>query len=244
MTFIHPSSVNLRKKELKDQETLVTGERQLFAFTEKRQNVSVAGGGSQTFLLTTTRLDPMTYMLFGAHKLEVKERGLECDNWLPIVGNLDALDDIQHLKTLMEACMLRVFEGLVVSRGRQGQSLGISPREESELGDIDEHKDYSMSLDEVRELDLLTCRCVRILNRYSEERVSQSRSNSSLAIPMGSPSAQSPWSLGSSRSGFSTPSYGGSTLFGSRAGTPTGSYGGSTSFNSGASTPSKLSRKF
>lgn len=236
--------MNYRKRELKDQEVLVTGERQLFAFTEKRQNVSTPGSGSQTFLVTTTRLDPMTYMLFGAYRLHLTERGLECDNWLPIVGNLDALDDIQCLKTLMEACMLRVFEGIVMSRQRQGQSLAISPREESEFSDIDEHKDYSMSLDEVKELDLLTRDVVRILNRYSDERaVSQSRYSPRPATPMGSPSVQS-LRLGSSFSGLSTPSYGGSTLFGSRASTPTGSYGGSTLFNSRASTPSKLSRKF
>jgi small subunit ribosomal protein S24e len=218
--------VNHRKRELKDQESLSAGEKQLFAFTEKRQNVSAPGGGAQTFLVTTTRLDPMTYMLFGAYKLEVTERGLECDNWLPIVGNLDALDDIQRLKTLMEACMLRVFEGIVMSRQRRGQS-SILPREESESGDIDEDKDYSMSREEVRELDLLTRDVVRILNRYSEERaVMQSRYNSRPATPVGSPSMQSLRLPGSSLSGYSTPNYGGSM------------------YNSRPGTPSKLSRRF
>jgi len=40
----------------------------------------------------------------------------DCDGWLPIVGNIDGLDDIQRLKTLMEACMLRVFEGIMMGR--------------------------------------------------------------------------------------------------------------------------------
>jgi hypothetical protein len=54
----------------------------------------------------------MTYMLFGAYNLLVTRRGLECDGWLPVTGNLYALDDVQRLKTLFEKCMLRVFEGV------------------------------------------------------------------------------------------------------------------------------------
>lgn len=223
MTFIHPSSVNNRKKERTD---ILSGpppdEKQLFAFTEKRQNVSGGGSGAQTFLVSTTRLDPMTYMLFGAYKLQVMDRGLECDNWLPIVGNLDALDDVQHLKTLMEACMLRVFEGITMGRRhRRGAILPAIPREEeSESGDEDEDRDYSMSRDEIKDLDLMTRDVVRILNRYSDERVAtQSRQNSRPATPMGSPSMQSMRLPGSSLSGYSTPQYGGSA-FSSRPGTP------------------------
>lgn len=223
--------MNHRKRELPDQEVISAGEKQLFAFTEKRRNVSSAGGGAQTFLVTTTRLDPMTYMLFGAYKLEVTERGLECDNWLPIVGNLDALDDIQRLKTLMEACMLRVFEGITMGkRQRRGQMLPIAPREqesefEDESGEEDK-KDYSMSREEVKELDLMTRDVVRILNQYSEERIAtQSRHNSRPATPMGSPSFQS-MRLPGSFSGYSTPNYGGSA------------------YNSRPGTPSKLSRRF
>ncbi|KAF8078620.1 P-loop containing nucleoside triphosphate hydrolase protein [Lyophyllum atratum] len=203
-TFIHPSSVNHRKRELPDQESVSPGEKQLFAFAEKRQNVSTGGGNAQTFLVTTTRLDPMTYMLFGAYKLQVTERGLECDNWLPIVGNLDALDDVQHLKTLMEACMLRVFEGITMGRRhRRGSAMR-----------------------EVKELDLMTRDVVRILNRYSDERMaSQSRQNSRPATPMGSPSTQ-PIRLPGSISGYSTPTFGGSA------------------YNSRPGTPSRLSRRF
>ena len=169
----------------------------------------------------------MTYMLFGAYKLEVTERGLECDNWLPIVGNLDALDDIQRLKILMEACMLRVFEGIVIGRQQRRGQLSSLAREESESGDSDEGKDYSMSREELKELDLLTRDVVRILNRYSEERsLTQSRYNSRPATPIGSPSIQSLRLPGSSLSGYSTPNYGGSM------------------FNSRPGTPSKLSRRF
>ncbi|KAG6813786.1 hypothetical protein H0H92_007198 [Tricholoma furcatifolium] len=188
-TFIHPSSVNHRKKETSDQDA--PGEKQLFAFTEKRQNISNGATNAQTFLVTTTRLDPMTYMLFGAYKLQITERGLECDNWLPIVGNLDALDDVSELKTLMEGCMLRVFEGITMGRRHRRGTVPTLPREEAESGDEDEDRDYSLSRDEVKELDLMTRDVVRILNRYSEERMaSQSRQNSRPATPMGSPLMQ------------------------------------------------------
>lgn len=65
-----------------------------------------------TYLRNVTRLDPLTYMLFGAYNLVVTRRGLECDGWLPVTGNLYALDDLQRLKALLERCMLRVFEGV------------------------------------------------------------------------------------------------------------------------------------
>jgi len=200
-TSIHPSSVNHRKRVSMVQES---GEKQLYAFAEKRQNISAPGAASQKYLMTTTRLDPMTYMLFGAYNLQVTERGLECDEWLPIVGNVDGLDQIQRLKVLMDSCMLRVFEGITVGRQR---------RREVESEEEDEKRDYSLSATEVKELDIFTRDIVRILNRYSEERIgSQSRSST----PMGSPS------MGSVRlpSGYSTP------------------YGGSRS-----STPSRLSRR-
>ena len=169
-------------------------EKQLYAFAEKRQNLSSGGPSSSTsmMLVTTTRLDPMTYVLFGAYEIEVTERGLDCDGWLPVVGNVDALDDIQRLKTLMESCMLRVFEGIINNRQKQRwrSNLPMMGREEGESEDEDtgSRRDYSLSPEEVRELDLMTRDIVRILNHYSEERVStQSRHNSRPGTPMDSP---------------------------------------------------------
>ncbi|KAJ7169897.1 hypothetical protein C8R46DRAFT_1090468 [Mycena filopes] len=174
MTFIHPSSVNNRKHTMTEHQD----EKQLYAFMEKRQNTT-------TSFHTPDDSNPLTYMLFGAYKLQVTERGLDCDGWLPIVGNLDALDDIQRLKTLMESSMLRVFEGIIMSRRQARASL---PPDDEEL------RDLSLSRDEVKELDFLTRDIVRILNRYSDERMrTQSRQSSRPATPYG-------------RSGFSTPS--------------------------------------
>jgi small subunit ribosomal protein S24e len=194
-------------------------------FAEKRQNVSSGQQNAQKFILTTTRLDPVSYILFGAYDIIVTERGLECDEWLPIVGNIDALDDIQRLKYLMEACMLRVFEGITFQRHRQRAQRDLIPlardqekEEESDDDDDATNKDYSLTSKEIRELDLMTRDIVRILNNYSDERIaSQSRHNSRPGTPS-SPTLGSS-RLSGGRSGTSTP-FGGLSAFNSRPGTP------------------------
>lgn len=157
-------------------------EKQIYAYTEKRRNATTGSSNPQMFLVGCTRLDPLSYILFGAHHIEVTEKGLICDGWLPVVGNLDALDDIQRLKTLMESCMLRVFEG--VSRGRRRR--GIQPQRiplprddiDEESGDEDDPRTRNLTLSgtEIKELDFLTRDIVSVLEKYNEERLrSQSR---------------------------------------------------------------------
>jgi len=234
--LIHPSSVNNRKRDVSasSQDGKVIG-KQIIAYAEKRQNISMPGSSSSApmFLVTTTKLDPMTYVLFGAHQIAVTAHGLECDEWLPIVGNVYTLDDIQRLKVMMEACMSRVFEGLAMRRTRFSRlAVAVSPREEEESGDEEDArgnpKDYSLSPNEVKELDYLTRDIVSILNRYATERMeTQSRTNSRPATPMDSPSyinAKLP-QFGT-RSGASTP------------------YGVRSAYNSRPGTPSRLSRAF
>lgn len=159
-------------------------ERQIFAFSEKRQNVSTGCTNPQMYLIGSTRLDLLSYMLFGAYRVEATGRGLECDEWLPIVGRVDVLNDIQRLKALMESCMLRVFEG--VSRGQRSMRSSASrnsshiagPRDNLD-GESDEsdnnmqRQDRRLSEIEVKELDFLTRDIVSILDRYSEERLTK-----------------------------------------------------------------------
>jgi len=221
VAIIHPSSVNHRKREVAEG-NLPPDEKQLYAFADKRRNDSVAGGSPQTYLVTTSRLDPLTYILFGAHRVEVVERGLECDEWLPIVGDVRVLDDVQRLKKSMEAVMLRVFEGITMSRLRKGQKLPILRREEEEeefeSGEEADDRDYTLSIAEIKELDILTRDLVRVLNRYSDERIAnQSRQHSRAATPLGSPfsAATRLPAVGGTRSGYTTPN-----VFQSRPGTP------------------------
>jgi small subunit ribosomal protein S24e len=218
--LIHPSSVNQRRKVLTN-EGDQADEKQMYAFADKRRNESTGSSSATTFLVTTTRLDPLTYILFGAHNVDVVERGLECDNWLPIVGDVNILDDIQRLKTFMEASMLRVFEGIAMSRLRKGQALPVRPREEeSESESWDEEdskKDYTLSSQEVEELDYMTKDIVNILTRYNADRIAQSRQQSRAVSPV--PGSSQSWIYsrpsGGSVSGYSTPNN-----FYSRPGTP------------------------
>ena len=231
--IIHPSSVNHRKREMpKDGSPHV--EKQIVAYAEKRQNISTSAN-AEKYLVATTRLDPLTYVLFGAYRISVTSRGLECDDWLPIVGRTDVLDDLERLKVMMEDCMLRVFQGIMASRQRKAHQnrkpLTYAEGREDESGDEEEDdlRNVPLTDTEMKELDLMTMDVVRILNHYSTYRIAmQSQSNSRPGTPMDSPSLASvrlpytPYS--GNRSGYSTP------------------YNIASAYSSRPSTPSRLSR--
>lgn len=112
-------------------------------------------------------------MLFGAHDIRVTQGGLECDNWLPIVGNVSALDDVERLKDVLDLSLLRVFEGLGVAISKGRAQLAIKPSrtqhdDEENEGEADQEAvdldDPTLSEQEVAELDSLTAGVVRILN--------------------------------------------------------------------------------
>ncbi|KAH7883584.1 hypothetical protein F5I97DRAFT_1813120 [Phlebopus sp. FC_14] len=221
-TFIHPSSINHRKHiEPGDDQ----GERQLYAYAEKRRNLSMVGQSPQTYLINTTRLDPMTYLLFGAYDIQLTGRGLECDEWLPVVGNLDILDDILRLKTMLESCMSRVFEAIHMSQQKKGQRRMGIPAQEDESGEERLlNQDLSLSPEETMDLESIARDTVRLLNRYSDERmVSQSQPSSLSATPTASPVLSTNRFV---RSGYSTP------------------YGARSAHSSRPSTPSRLARSF
>ncbi|TFK30455.1 DEAH box polypeptide 36 [Coprinopsis marcescibilis] len=204
LTFIHPSSVN------KGASTTPSHQRQLFAYSEKRRNMSAGGGNPQTNLISTTRLDPLVYLLFGAYSPRVVERGLECDKWLPIVGNVDALDNINSLKKYMEESLLRVFEGILMSRRTIRHDIAVrAHEEESEFGEDETlRRSTSLSMQEVKELDMMTNGIVKILDRYTAERMPFNTPNiSQPATPDASPRRFTPRLPGGTRSGYATPNY-------------------------------------
>ena len=203
-------------------------EKEIIAFAEKRQNISVVTNNPQKFIVTTTRLDPMSYMLFGAHNVQVAGRGLECDEWLPVIGNLGALDQISRLKEAMDLCFLRIYEGIIMSkRNRHGRVVIPRPEEKEEESDDDADdetgqaraQDLSLSTAEIGEFEDLTRNLVYVLNQYSDERIaSQSVTNSRPGTPVDSPYFGVS-RLPSMRSGTSTP-YNIGSAFNSRPGTP------------------------
>lgn len=151
------SSVNSPKRVTASQgnnhsisaEVFQSFERRLYAFVEKANTIGV--GMSETAVLNapkslrgTTRIDPMTYLLFGAAKLQLGEfpfRGMICDEWLPIKGHHVHLGDLARLRELMDGCILRVFEGLAKMLGmsrhererhRLGTRAGAEPADDDD----------------------------------------------------------------------------------------------------------------
>ena len=232
--IVHPSSVNHRKRDSSKFGNESRLEKHIVAYMEKRQTISSSHSGEK-YIIGTTRLDPLTYVLFGAHRISVTERGLECDEWLPIIGRMEVLDDLERLKVMMEDCMLRVFQGLIASRQRRAhrnrRPLTYDGGREDESGDEeDDLSDTPLSDTEIKDLGLMTMDVVRILNHYSRYRAAmQSQSNSRPGTPMDSPSLASarlpPYTPYSGpRSGQSTP------------------YNIGSAYSSRPSTPSRLSR--
>jgi HrpA-like RNA helicase len=174
---IHPSSVQHVKHTKLNEDYL--GEKDLFAFSEKIKNVSHAGSsGGPTMLRNVTRLDPLTYMLFGACKLRMSFDGtMQCDDWLPVKGESDALEDVERVKAVLDLSMLRVFEG-------------ISGGKESEVGYGETSK--RLTKQEAEEFETLTAGVVNILNLYSSGRIA-SRGSTRPATPLANSGRSTPF---------------------------------------------------
>lgn len=176
--MIHPSSVQHAKHTKYDED--YQGEKELYAFGEKIKNSSApgGGGGGPTMLRNVTRLDPLTYMLFGANQLRPSaDGGMLCDNWLPMKGNYDALDDVERLKAILDVCMLRVFEAIQSENGPTETGNGV------ECG-------RRLQAREVTEFEALTAGVVRVLDAYSREHreaTSTSRGSTRPATPLSGP---------------------------------------------------------
>ncbi|EIW72544.1 hypothetical protein TREMEDRAFT_70747 [Tremella mesenterica DSM 1558] len=144
--MIHPSSVNSNRRDKADPnigEASDRLERKIYAFSEKTRNVPLGGKAESatTHIRNVTRLDPMTYLLFGAYRLRAVSGGIEADGWLSITGRLDILDDVQRLKLLVDKCLLRVFEGvnrsLSVGRDHQKKSIPTSEEHVENRGNVE-----------------------------------------------------------------------------------------------------------
>lgn len=200
VTFISPASVcHTKHTKNKEDDGNPTGDKELFAFGEKSRNVSqVGGGGAMTMLRTVTRLDPLSYMIFGSHQIRGTQDGVICDDWLPMRGYFGALDDVEGLKHVMDASMLRVFEGIGSSQNapRRGNGAAVAaaaasrpvadgwddgPNDDEEgvepaFGD---RTDLTLARREVDEFKYLVDGIVRILEGYANERSSMASSRDS-----------------------------------------------------------------
>ncbi|PWZ01808.1 P-loop containing nucleoside triphosphate hydrolase protein, partial [Testicularia cyperi] len=197
--LMHPSSVcHTKYTKHKPYDAANLGEKEIFAFSEKIRNASgAAGNNANTMLRGCTRLDPLTYMLFGASEVRVLGDGVECDFWLPITGNMDALDNLEKLRSIMDVIMLRVFEGIGKRsnqdrrRGQGGANGDSRTVEDEDEGGEDEddwadRTDLSLSPQEISEFEHMTQAIVRVLDGYAQERgwVSSSRGSTRPASPV------------------------------------------------------------
>lgn len=217
--FIHPSSVNHAKHTKGKEDETQPGEKEIYAFLEKTQNVSQLGSSNSdpmTMLKMVTRLDPLTFMLFGANQIQHARSGVICDDWLPVKGHFQALDDVERLKLIMDASMLRVLEGIGNRRkpqhrqeragaGAGGDRSSGAPRENQDWDDqVDRNEDAPDNEDdgqafgdrtdlalaprEVDEFEQLTKGIVSILGHYSADRLASLDVSRSSTRP-GSPNA-------------------------------------------------------
>lgn len=101
-------------------------------------------------LLDVTRVNPLTYLLFGAHKLDPIPTGIECDEWLPVKGDKDALYQVQVLRERMDRCLLRVFEGLseAYRRGNVPRLERAKAASYADEGDQDVDEDDDAAFDD------------------------------------------------------------------------------------------------
>ncbi|ORX37412.1 P-loop containing nucleoside triphosphate hydrolase protein [Kockovaella imperatae] len=207
--IISNGSVNRKTRETgqsdKSPASPIVNEKRLYAFTVKASLPSEEGASGKSsankkarsatsVLRQVSRIDPLTYLLFGAYDLVHDGKSLLCDSWLAVTGNPYTLSDIVKLRSLIDTCMLRVFEGLGHSlimdrdsRRREIQQRIQLPRSTSPNISSDDEKDadvtqedeaeeeqvrqiLTLEPDEIRELQLLTADVVRILDAYAEER--------------------------------------------------------------------------
>ncbi len=174
---MHPSSIcHTKFTKHKPWDAANMGEKEIFAFSEKIRNASgSAGNNASTMLRGCTRLDPLTFMLFGATEVRVLGEGVECDYWLPITGNVESLDNLEKLRSIMDVIMLRVFEGIgkrkTPDAGRR-RDVG----DEDEGGEEDEdgeewgdRTDLSLSAQEIGEFEYMSQGIVHILDGYAQK---------------------------------------------------------------------------
>ncbi|KAE8219510.1 hypothetical protein CF319_g6812, partial [Tilletia indica] len=160
--FVHPS-ILCHKKYTKDEPNLQKGETELIALGEKMRNTSAMTASSnstpQTMLRMCTRIDSLSDLLSGSYDIQVDHRGLKCDGWLPVTGNIDALYDVERLKAVLNVCMSRVFQGVrkrplraqeaqdqrLLQQHRQsqgqGQGRGSGDEDEDKMEDLPEDDD-------------------------------------------------------------------------------------------------------
>ncbi|KAF0446854.1 P-loop containing nucleoside triphosphate hydrolase protein [Gigaspora margarita] len=129
-TFIHPASVNYKERAAKlavtiknshilkqnseFDENLIAPIGTLYAYSSK-----VKASGHQVFLRSTTRIDPLSTILFGGEirtSNQLNNFNLIVDDWLQFNGENSSFAFVNKLKILLDRCLTRIYEKLEVTQ--------------------------------------------------------------------------------------------------------------------------------
>ncbi|CAG8438833.1 4023_t:CDS:2 [Dentiscutata heterogama] len=128
-TFIHPASVNYKeraarlaatiknshilKQSSEFDENLIAPIGTLYAYSSK-----VKASGHQVFLRSTTRIDPLSTILFGGEirSNQSNNFNLIVDDWLQFSGENNSFTLVNKLKILLDQCLTRIYEKLEVTQ--------------------------------------------------------------------------------------------------------------------------------
>ncbi|CAG8473691.1 6928_t:CDS:1 [Paraglomus occultum] len=122
--FIHPASVNYKGRLAKaaamrngsgqssEEEHVEAAVGTLYAYSTKVKS----SGQQQVFLRDTTKIDPLSVVLFGG-ETELLQKGditLLMDEWLQFTGGPKSIRLTSQLKYLLERCLSRIYDQLDV----------------------------------------------------------------------------------------------------------------------------------
>ncbi|RUP43891.1 P-loop containing nucleoside triphosphate hydrolase protein, partial [Jimgerdemannia flammicorona] len=120
--FIHPSSVNHRRKD-DDNDAAVTGT--LYAYSAKIKTSS-----QQVHLCNTTKMDSMAMALFGGKARLSGSGPLFIDGWLRLYSDTYVLELVDELKWVFDHALGRLWErlGEKEARPQHGPAATVRPR--------------------------------------------------------------------------------------------------------------------
>ncbi|GBC09856.1 hypothetical protein RclHR1_09170004 [Rhizophagus clarus] len=180
ITFIHPASVNYKGRAAKlarnyragngiigseSDESLFAPIGTLYAYSTK-----IKKSGKQIYLRSTTRIDPLSVILFGGEtKLRQQNDSLllTIDEWLPFGGNGKVIELVNKLKFLLENCLAQVYERLDTNVNNSNNSAFVQSDKLNLAGKLDDD-DEKVKAKLVRGI-------VEILDRLDHDSVEKTR---------------------------------------------------------------------
>ncbi|CAB4409095.1 unnamed protein product [Rhizophagus irregularis] len=177
ITFIHPASVNYKGRAAKlarnyrvgngiigseSDESLFAPIGTLYAYSTK-----IKKSGKQIYLRSTTRIDPLSVILFGGETKQNDSLLLTIDEWLTFCGNGKVIESMNKLKLLLENCLAQVYERLDTNVNNSNNSAFVQNNKLNLAGKLDE--------DDEKDKAKLVRGIVEILDKLEHDSVDKTR---------------------------------------------------------------------